>query len=136
MDHASPGSFRSVRLKCRSNKTRLEGKGSALLRRRSRCRQRIVIEDRREPSLRLGDGPALAARIVLDLVALNLADAEIMAVGMAEIEPADGRAGPHGKALGQLDADAALGLEQVEHRRLLAVVGLGRIAGRRADSAI
>jgi hypothetical protein len=34
--------------------------------------------------LRLGNAPALAAGIVLDLVALDLADAEIIAVGMAE----------------------------------------------------
>ena len=39
---------------------------------------RIVVEDRRQPALGLRDAPALAPRIVLDLVALDLADAEIV----------------------------------------------------------
>ena len=51
-------------------------------------RGRVVVQDRRQPALRLADGPALAARIVLDLVALDLRDAEIMRVGMREIEAA------------------------------------------------
>ena len=46
----------------------------------------------------------LRAGVVLDLVALDLADAEVVAVGMREVEAGDGRAGPHGVALGQLDA--------------------------------
>src|SRR6185436_13444953 len=60
--------------------------------RRYRCGlgldRRIVIEDRRQPFMRLVEGPALALGIILNLVAADLADAEIMAVGMAEIEPA------------------------------------------------
>src|SRR5262245_60725808 len=108
----------------------------ASLRRGARGDERVVVEHRREPFLRFGDGPALARGIVLDLVALDLADAEIVAVGMAEIEPADRRARPHGEALGEPDPDAALGVEQREQRRLLAVVGLRRITWRRADAAI
>src|SRR6266478_9846082 len=57
-----------------------------LLRRRSRRCQRIVVEHRREPAFRLSDGPALALGIVLDLVALDLAAAEIVALGVAQIE--------------------------------------------------
>ena len=56
--------------------------------------------------------PALAPRIVLDLVALDLADAEIVALGMREVEPRHGRTRPHGKALRQLDAGLRLGVEQ------------------------
>src|SRR5690348_16924370 len=74
---------------------------------------RIVIQDRRQPALALGDAPTLAPGIILDLVALDLADAEIGALRMAEIEPAHRRARPHGVALSQFDADA-LGLEQIE----------------------
>ena len=55
---------------------------------------------------------------------------------MAEIEPAHRGARPHRKALGQLDANVALGFEQIEQRCLLAVLGLRRIAGRRADATI
>ena len=55
---------------------------------------------------------------------------------MREIEARHRRAGPHGEALGQLDAGRLLRVEQAEDRALLGVVGLGRIAGRRADAAI
>src|SRR5262249_49425163 len=100
-----------------------------LFRRRSRGRQRIVVEHRREPALGLLDAPALARRVISDLVALDLADAEVMALGVAEIEPAHRGARPHREALGELDADPALAVEQREQRRLLAVVGLRGIAG-------
>src|SRR5262245_27759068 len=106
------------------------------LRRGARGDERVVVEHGREPFLRFGDGPVLARSIILDLVALDLADAEVVAVGMAEIEPADRRPWPHGEALGELDPDAALGVEQREQRRLLAVVGLRRIAGRGTNAAI
>ena len=67
---------------------------------------RIVIEDRRQPAFAFHDAPALALGVILDLVALDLADAEIAALRMAEIKPAHRRARPHRKALGQLHADA------------------------------
>src|SRR5262249_32621606 len=103
-----------------------------LLRCRARRRERIVVEDRRQPLLGFGDAPALAPRIVLDLVPLDLAAPEIVAVGVAEIEPAHRGARPHREALGEPDADAALPVKKVEQRGLLAVVGLRRIARRRA----
>ncbi len=59
-----------------------------------------------------------------------------MALGVGEIEPGDGRAGPHGEALGQLDAGLVINVHQLPQRPLLGVVGLGRIAGRGADAAI
>src|SRR5262249_3597804 len=111
------------------------GRGE-LLRRRSRRNQRVVVEHRREPLLRLGHAPALAGGVVLDLIALDLADAEIVALGMAKIEPADGSARPHGEALGELEADAPLTVEQRKQARFLAVVGLRGIAGRRANAAV
>src|SRR4051812_18833492 len=61
---------------------------AALFRRGARGDERIIVEHRREPPLRLGDAPALARGIILDLVALDLADAEIVTFGMTEIEPA------------------------------------------------
>src|SRR6516165_12532692 len=96
---------------------------------------RVVIQDRREPALAFGDGPALAPRIVLDLIPLDLADAEIRALRMAKIEPAYRRAWPHCIAFGQFHADA-LAPEQSEQRALFRVVGLRRIARRRTDAAI
>ncbi len=50
---------------------------------------RIVVQQRRQPALRFFHRPAFAPRIILDLVALDLADAEIAALGMGEIEARD-----------------------------------------------
>src|SRR5208282_139462 len=109
---------------------------AALLRGAARRRQRVVIEDRRQPFLGLRQRPVLALGVILDLIALDFADTEIIAFGMTEIEPAHRSAGPHGEAFGKPDADLALAVEQREQRRLFAVVGLRRIAGRRPDAAI
>ena len=98
--------------------------------------RRNVIQHRRQPAFGLGDAPALARGVVLDLVALDLADAEIEAFGMAEIKPRHRRARPHRIALGQLDAGGVLGIEQREQRRLFGVVGLRGIARRRANAGI
>ena len=55
---------------------------------------------------------------------------------MGEVQAADaGRPGAS-QILGQLDAGRRLGVEQIEQRPLLRVVGPGRIAGRGADAAI
>src|SRR3984893_11900347 len=108
----------------------------SLLRRGSRRRHPIVVEHWREPLLAHLRAPAFAPRVVLDLVALDLADAEIMALRVAEIEAAHRGAGPHGEALGEPYADARFAVEQTKQGRLLAMVGLRRIAGRRADTAI
>ncbi len=56
-----------------------------LCRRRLR-RNRIVVQHRRQPALALGNGPALAPRIIGNLVALDFADAKVVAVGMREIQ--------------------------------------------------
>ena len=55
---------------------------------------------------------------------------------MGEVEAADARRGVHREALGELDAGGALGVEQLEERALLGVVGLGGVAGRGADAAV
>src|SRR5882724_265097 len=98
--------------------------------------RRNVIQHRRQPALGLGHRHALARGIILDLVALDLADAEIETLGMGEIKPRHRRARPHCKALGQLHASRVLRIEQAEQRRLLGVIGLRGIAGRRADAGI
>src|SRR5215475_3843509 len=77
------------------------GPGARLFGGAAHARQRIVVEDRRQPLLGLLQRLPLTPAIVLDLVALDLADAEVIALGMAEIEAADRSAGPHGKAFGQ-----------------------------------
>src|SRR5215471_9008754 len=76
-----------------------------LLRRLAGARRRIVVEHRREPFLRLRNRPVLAPRIVFNLITFDLADAEVMTFGMAEIKSAHGRARPHRKAFRERDAD-------------------------------
>src|SRR3569833_506871 len=96
---------------------------------------RIVVQDRRQPAFTLRHAPALAAGIVFDLVALDLADAEVVAVRVAEIEPAHRGAWPHREALGQRDADP-LAAKQREQRALLGVIRLRRIARRRTNALV
>src|SRR5207248_10063036 len=84
------------------------------LRRRLRQRRRIVVENRRQPSLAFGERLVLASRVILDLIALDLADAEIMTVRMTEIEAAHRGARPHREAFGQFDAGRVRGIEQRE----------------------
>src|SRR5262249_35017343 len=91
-----PASLRSATLPFGEGWSKRHGRGS-LLRRRAHRRQRIVVEDRHQPALGLLHGPALAPRVVLHLVALDLPHAEVVAVGMAEIEAAHRGPWPHGK---------------------------------------
>src|SRR5262249_48259208 len=57
--------------------------------------RRDIVEDRREPALDLANRHTLARGIVLDLVTLDLADAEIEAFGVGEIKSRDRGARPH-----------------------------------------
>src|SRR5262249_11227245 len=95
----------------------------------------VVIQDWCQPALGLRDRPAFTPRVILDLIAFDLADAEVAGLGVAEIEPAYRRARPHGEAFGQLDADP-LAFEQAEQRSLLGMVWLGRVTRCGPDAAI
>src|SRR3954468_13735077 len=98
--------------------------------------RRNIIQHRRQPAFGLGHAHALARGVVLDLVALDLADAEIEAFGVREVKSRHRRARPHCKALRQIYAGRVLGVEQRKQRCLLRVIGLSGIAGRRADAGI
>ena len=106
----------------------------ALLRRLRPYRR--VVQHRPEPAFDLLDRHALARRVVLDLIALDFGDAEIMRLRMGDVEAGDRGGRPHRVALGELDPDRPLGVEQPEEGRLLGMVGLGGIARRGADAAI
>ena len=99
------------------------------------CR-RVGIEDRRQPAARLLERPALALRVVLELVGADLADAEVARIGVRDQDARDRGAGAHREAVGQRDPGARGGVEQLEQRALLGVVGLAAVAGRRADAAV
>src|SRR6187431_312920 len=79
---------------------------------------------------------AAAAGVVLDLVAADAGDAEILGLRMGEVVARHRRGRDHGEALGQRDAGVLPGIEQAEQLGLLAVVGAGGIARRRPDAAI
>ena len=88
-----------------SSEPRLRGESVA------RLTRNIAVE--REPLLGFPDCPALAGGVVLDLVALDLADPKIAALRMAEIKAADGSPRRHRVAFGQPHADP-VGVEQAE----------------------
>src|ERR1035441_10738202 len=60
----------------------------------------------------------LAFGVVGDLIAANLAQAEITRFGVCEAEPAHARSGPHGILLGNLHAGVGLDCEQAPERTL------------------
>src|SRR6266542_1223538 len=93
----------------------------------------LVVEIGGEPALGRGHVEPLPPRVVLDLVALDLADAEVLRLRVPEVVPAHGGAGEHGVALGQRDPRVGLGAEQVEERALFGMVGAGGIPRRRPD---
>src|SRR5262249_19690171 len=101
----------------------------------ARRSMRLIVDDRRPPTLALVDRPLFPLRIVFDLIAFDFSHAEICALRMAEVEAADRCTRPHREALRQSYADT-LAVEQPEQHALLGVVGLRRIAGRGTDSAI
>src|SRR5258706_11081274 len=75
---------------------------------------RIVIQNRRKPTLGFLQGPILTAGVIFHLVALDLADAEIAALGMGVIKARYRGRRPHGIAFGQLHADLGFGIQQLE----------------------
>ena len=97
---------------------------------------RVVVQVRPEPALDLGDAHALALGVVGDLVAVDLAEAEVARLGVGEVEPAHARAGPHGERLGDHACRCSPPRRAAPERALLGVIGAGRIAGGRADAAV
>src|SRR6185295_20003036 len=63
----------------------------------------VLIEVGAQPALGLGDRHAAARRIILELVAADPGDSEILAVTMAEVETGDGRGRPHRVIFGERD---------------------------------
>src|SRR5689334_25059376 len=82
----------------------------------------LVVEVGGEPALRGCQVEAFPAGVVLDLVALDLAHAEVLRLGPPEVVSADRGAGQHGEALGERHAGIGLGAEQVEQGSLLGVL--------------
>ena len=79
----------------------------------------VVIEIWRQPPLGVGEAHALALGPVLDLIAVDFADGEVLGFGVSEIQAAPGTGRPHGAALGQLDAGVILPLQQLPQQQLL-----------------
>src|SRR5262245_3934057 len=96
---------------------------------------RLIVENWRQPALAFADRPVFPLRVLFNLIAFDLADAEICTLRMAEVEAADRRAWPHREAFCQLYADV-LAVEQFEQGAFLGVIGLRRIAGRGTNAAI
>src|SRR5450759_4028000 len=96
----------------------------------------LVVQVGGEPARGFVHGPALATRVVLELVAADAADAEVVRLGAPEVEAGDRRRRQHRERLGEADPGARLGLEQREQRRLLGVFRAGRVAGGRSDALI
>jgi len=95
-----------------------------------------LVEVRSQPAFRgLQIDPA-PRRIILKLIAADPGDAEILAVGMAEIEARDRRRRQHREAFRQRDPGRARPAEQIEQQRLEAVIGAGGITRSRTDAAI
>src|SRR5690606_31241906 len=90
----------------------------------------------REPALCHRHVPSLAAGVVLHLLPVDLAETEVLGLRMGEIQARYGGARPHGKAFRELDAGAALRIQQPEQSVLLRVIGLGRIAGRGTNALV
>src|SRR5260370_5713656 len=75
----------------------------------------IVVEHGGEPFFRFLRAPALAPRVILDLIPFDLADAEIVALRVAEIEPAHLGARRHGEALRELTASRGLTVGEISN---------------------
>src|SRR5512138_3663707 len=87
-----------------------------------------------QPLLHPVHGLPLAPRQVLYLVLGHATHAEVLALGVREVEPTHGRGRAHGQAFGQRDARVPLRIEQAEELGLLGVVWAGGVARRGADA--
>src|SRR4029079_787787 len=88
-----------------------------------------------EPALRLLDRHAAASCIILELIAPDFRDSEILAVAVAEIEARNRRGRKHREILGERNFARAFA-EHLEERRLKAVIRARWVTGRGADPVI
>src|SRR5262245_27530094 len=96
----------------------------------------VIRQIRRQPALRRREIHPLPAGIILDLVAIDLAHAEVLRLRAPEVVAADRRAGQHREALGETDAGTLFRAEEGEQGRLLGMVWARRVAGRGADALV
>src|SRR5580658_3880840 len=97
---------------------------------------RVVVQVLSEPSLDFSYAHSLAFAIVDDLVAVDLAEAEISRFGMGEVESTHARAGPHRKRLGDQHSCIRLHIEQTPKLTLFRVIRARRITRSWPDAAI
>src|SRR5947209_11842254 len=97
---------------------------------------RVVAEVGGQPALGFLQCPALALRVVGDLVLGHPSDHEVLRLRVREVPAADRGTGPHRHRLGQLDAGPRVDIHHLPERRLLGVLRAGRVAGGRADSHV
>ena len=69
----------------------------------------LVAEPWAEPLFAFFEGLAFAVGVVFDLVFLEVGDDEVVGVGVAEDESADGGTGVHGAGFGELDSGFGFG---------------------------
>src|ERR1700735_936464 len=96
----------------------------------------LVAEQGRQPTFCFSQFETLALRIAQDLIAVDLANAEIVRLRVGEIKPAHGSSREHGKRLCQTDARGALRIQEPPEQCLLSVLRTGGIPRRWADALI
>src|SRR5882724_396935 len=99
-------------------------------------RIRVVAQDRRQPPFSFVHGKSLALRIAHDLIAVDLADTEIMRLWVRKIKPADRRCRKHRKGLGQANPRGSVRIEKAPQQRFFGVVGAGWIPRGGPDALI
>src|SRR4051795_11139541 len=96
----------------------------------------LVAEVGGEPPLRLRHRPALALRVVLDLVVAEPAYHEVLRLRVGEVPTADRGAGPHRHRLRELDPRVLVHVEELPEGDLLGVLGTCRVARSGADAGV
>src|ERR1700745_2432486 len=96
----------------------------------------LVMQVGSEPALHRSHVESLSARIVFDLIAADLADAEVLGLGPPEVEAAHRRRGKPGEGLRERNARVRFRAQEIEQRPLLGVVGARRIPRRGANALI
>ena len=96
----------------------------------------IVTEACSKPALDSWQWHLLAARIVFGLVAADFPDCKVSRIRMRKIPATHGRRGSHCVGIRKRDPGSALHVQQAPQRRLLGVIGAGRIARSRANAPI